>query len=229
MQYKFSPIAIVHSPFTEKFGIPRQPGLVEGAVAELELLAPYDDIDTCRGLEQFSHLWILFVFHQHLDKWQATVRPPRLGGNAKVGVFASRSSYRPNPIGMSVVENLGVSQREGKTIIRISGGDMLDGTPVLDIKPYITYADAIPQANSGYAQSRPEITLHVEFSAASEARLTELIANYPGIRELITQLISFDPRPAYQNDPQKSYAMRLYTFDIKFRVIDSTAHILSIE
>lgn len=229
MQYTFSPIAIVHSPFTEKFGIPRQPGLVGDAISELELLPPYDNIETCRELEQFSHLWILFVFHQHLGKWQPTVRPPRLGGNSKVGVFASRSSFRPNPIGMSVVKNLGLIKQNGKVKIKIGGGDMLNGTPVLDIKPYVTYADAVFNADCGYAQSKPETTLSIKFSTECEARLVEIQDKYPDIRGLISGIIAYDPRPAYQSDPDIIYAMRLYEFDISFQISETEAQVVSIE
>ena len=151
MRYSFDPIGIVHSPFKEKFGIPRQPGLVPEAKARLEVLPPYDRSEAFCGLEDFSHIWVTFVFHEAIcTRWQPTVRPPRLGGNRRIGVFSSRSPFRPNPIGMSVVALEGISNIEGKIELQLAGVDLLDGTPVLDIKPYIPYADSLPDARSGF-------------------------------------------------------------------------------
>jgi tRNA-Thr(GGU) m(6)t(6)A37 methyltransferase TsaA len=158
-QFSLSPIGTIHSCYGEKFGIPRQPGLVKSATATLELLPPYNSPDALRGLDGFSHLWVIFLFHQSTrNQWKATVRPPRLGGNERVGVFASRSNFRPNPIGLSVVELLTV---EG-TQLHLGGGDFLDGTPVLDIKPYLPYADCIPSATGAFATRTPEPVNTVE-------------------------------------------------------------------
>ena len=161
----FHPIGIVHSCFTEKFGIPRQAGLVPAARATLEILPPFDQKEAFRGLDDFSHLWIVFVFHGIVaGKWQPTVRPPRLGGNTRVGVFASRSGFRPNPIGISSVVLESVRRDHGKLLLDVAGIDMLDQTPVLDIKPYLPYADSIPDANGGYASDPPRPSISIEFS-----------------------------------------------------------------
>ena len=146
MHYTFEPVGIIHSPYKEKFGIPRQSSLVRAARAQLELFAPYNHPDAVRGLEAFSHIWIQFVFHQTAARgWTPLVRPPRLGGNARVGVFASRSTHRPNPIGLSLVELAGIDYTGGLKL-NLTGADLVDGTPVLDIKPYIPFVESRPDA-----------------------------------------------------------------------------------
>ncbi len=224
------PIGIIHSPFREKFGIPRQPGLLPEVKCVLELLPPYNVPEAVAGLEDYSHVWIQFLFHQSARKqWQPMVRPPRLGGNQKVGVFASRSPFRPNPIGLSVVKLERVSTDNGRVQLHLSGGDMVDGTPVLDIKPYIAYADSIPDAVSGFAPTPPEEKLQVRFSQTAEQQLAsreggdELIA-------LITGLLALDPRPAYaEDDNERVYGMRLYDFDLRWRVQDGCVEVLELE
>ncbi|MCP4325028.1 MAG: tRNA (N6-threonylcarbamoyladenosine(37)-N6)-methyltransferase TrmO, partial [Alteromonadales bacterium] len=162
----FETIAKIHSPYKEKFAVPRQPGLVPSANALLEILPPYDDINAFTGLDDFSHLWLMFVFHKNKQNknWQPTVRPPRLGGNKRLGVFATRSPNRPNPIGLSLVEFHGVIQKQGKLFLQLSNIDLVDGTPIVDIKPYIPYADSKPDASAGFAQATPEILMEVCFS-----------------------------------------------------------------
>ena len=161
-----SPIGVIHSPYQEKFAVPRQPGLVNAINAQLELLPPYNDPHCVRGLEAFSHLWLMFLFHQNgTAEWHPTVRPPRLGGNQRVGVFATRSPFRPNPIGLSCVRLLGI---EG-AILRISDVDMLDGTPLLDIKPYLPDCDVFPAERTGwYANARERIQADGRFAEDSE-------------------------------------------------------------
>ena len=159
------PIGIIHSCFSEKFGIPRQPGLVPVARAILEMRPPYDRDEAVNGLETFSHLWIIFVFHANpKGKWQPTVRPPRLGGNRRLGVFATRSGFRPNPIGLSVVRLEGIRRYKNKLLLDLSGVDLLDRTPVLDIKPYLPYVDSVPDAIGGFADRRPASAVTVVFS-----------------------------------------------------------------
>ncbi|MBT8042092.1 MAG: tRNA (N6-threonylcarbamoyladenosine(37)-N6)-methyltransferase TrmO, partial [Pontiella sp.] len=194
--FTFKPIGFIRSCYGEKFGIPRQPGLVRSATATLTLQPPYNVAEALRGLEDFSHAWIIFVFHQSTsEEWKATVRPPRLGGNERVGVFASRSNFRPNPIGLSVVELLSI---EG-TMIRLGGGDFLDGTPVLDIKPYIPYSDSRPDAKGAFAHSAPSPLNTVTFAPHVESRMLELeTAERPNLKQLIADMLSFNPRPAYQ-------------------------------
>lgn len=155
-KFCFEPIATIHSPFKEKFGTPRQPGLIPAARGIFELVPPYNTPETVRALETFSHLWLLFVFDRCSDaKWHPTVRPPRLGGNARVGVFASRSNFRPNPIGQSVVQLDSVDCAEDGVKLHVSNFDLLDQTPILDIKPYVRYADSLPDAQCSYAPEPP--------------------------------------------------------------------------
>jgi tRNA-Thr(GGU) m(6)t(6)A37 methyltransferase TsaA len=213
---KLHPIGILRSCYGEKFGIPRQPGLVRSASATLELLPPYNTAEAVRGLEKFSHVWILFVFHQSArDEWKATVRPPRLGGNERIGVFASRSNFRPNPIGLSVVELLAV---EGSTL-KLGGGDFLDGTPVLDIKPYLPYVDSVPDAHSAFAESAPAPVNRVEFTPEAEYALNELEnEKRPALRQIICDMLAYNPRPAYQNDdPERIYGTRLFELEVRWK------------
>ncbi len=225
-----SPIGIVHSCFKEKFGIPRQPGLVPAAGATLELLPPYDREEALRGLEQFSHAWIIFLFHQAIQKqWKPMVRPPRLGGNQRLGVFATRSPFRPNPLGLSAVE-LGVIERvDGRLQIHLGGADLVEGTPVLDIKPYVPYADSIPAARGGFADQAPEAALSVVFEPDAETVLTQL-GDSGRLRELIRQVLRQDPRPAYRDarDEQREYGMHLHDFNIRWRHDGDLVRVLAI-
>lgn len=232
MSYELQTIGLIHSPFREKFGIPRQPGLVTEARARLELLPPFDRDETLTGIEGFSHLWLVFVFHANAAQgWQPTVRPPRLGGNQRVGVFASRSSFRPNPLGLSVVELEGFSREKGRLFLHLKGIDLLDGTPVLDIKPYLPYADAIPQARAGYASEPPAGGLAVQFSPAADSACERLEARYPHLRLLITQLLGSDPRPAYRSgsNGDRVFGMRLYDFDLRWNYRNGAIQVLSLE
>ena len=221
--FQFSPIGVIHSCFREKFGIPRQPGLVSEARATLELLPPYDCAEALAELEGFSHVWIVFVFHQALrEQWRPTVRPPRLGGNRRIGVFASRSPFRPNPIGLSAVRLEGIVEAGGRRRLELAGVDLLDGTPVLDIKPYLPYGDAIPDARAGYAQAAPAAPLAVHFSAEAEARIAAAEQAHPGLRKLIAQLLAADPRPAYQagKGGGRRFGMRLWDYDVQWIMTD---------
>lgn len=219
--YQFSPIGTVQSPYKEKFAIPRQPGLVSAAIGSITLMGQYNQADIVRDLSQFSHIWVIFVFHATEQQgWKPLVRPPRLGGNKKTGVLATRSTFRPNPIGMSVVKLEDIITVNGEVSLVISSLDLLDGTPVLDIKPYITYADSIPTANSGYAQSQPCKTLTVEFSDQVLKQLADLASVKPEFKSLITQVLQQDPRPAYKHQQldDKVYGMHLYDFNITWRL-----------
>lgn len=230
MTFTFTPIGILHSPFKEKFGVPRQPGIATAAQATLELLPPYDRDETLEGLAGFSHLWLIFVFHATAGQgWHPTVRPPRLGGNARVGVFASRSTFRPNPLGMSVVALQGYGREHGKLLLHVTGADLIDGTPVLDIKPYVPYADSIPDARGGFADGAPEMRLAVRFTSEAEVQLATQAARYPHLRELITQVLGGDPRPAYRDDgPERIYGMRLYDFDLRWRMDGDSAIVVEL-
>lgn len=222
-------IAILHSPYKEKFAVPRQPGLVPSAIALLEVLPPYDDINAFSGLEDFSHLWLSFIFHKNniQSDWQPMVRPPRLGGNKRVGVFATRSPNRPNPIGLSLVEFHGLLQKEGKLFLRLSNIDIVDGTPIIDIKPYIPYADAKSDAKAGFAQQIPETLMAVKFSETA----LMIIGEDRQLQTLITEVLKQDPRPAYKKNKSdtKRYAMHLLDFNITWQVNHHLTTVLSID
>ncbi|WP_406666680.1 tRNA (N6-threonylcarbamoyladenosine(37)-N6)-methyltransferase TrmO [Gallaecimonas sp. GXIMD1310] len=212
--FSFAAIGQIHSPYKEKFAVPRQPGLVPAAKAWLELAPGYGG-DSLRDLEAFSHLWLIFVFHEHLHRsWQPLVRPPRLGGNAKTGVFASRSTFRPNPLGMSVVELVAIDHQRQR--LQLAGVDLVDGTPVLDIKPYLPYADAIIDARAGYAPA-PPIALPVHWQAGSLASLHKLGKGH--LQDFITQVLAQDPRPAYHHQ-ERQYGVHLDSLNVLFRVAE---------
>ncbi|MBN2685114.1 MAG: tRNA (N6-threonylcarbamoyladenosine(37)-N6)-methyltransferase TrmO [Pontiellaceae bacterium] len=224
---QMKPIGRIHSCFGEKFGIPRQPGLVPSATATLELLPPCNTQEALRGLSEFSHLWIIFLFHQTArDQWKATVRPPRLGGNERIGVFASRSNFRPNPIGLSVVKLLSIKG----TTLELSGGDFLDGTPVLDIKPYIPYADAIPDAEGAFAATPPAPENQVCFTETAEQALQKLeTAERPALRQLIGGTLAFNPRPAYLTpQPERIFGTRLFDLEVRWKQSGNTVTIVEI-
>jgi len=217
--FVFHPIGVIRSCFTEKFGIPRQPGLVPAARATLEVLPPYDNDEAFRGLDTFSHLWIVFVFHGiPAGKWRPTVRPPRLGGNRRTGIFATRSGFRPNPIGMSVVALEGLRRDHGTLLLDLSGIDLLDRTPVLDIKPYLPYADAIPHAVGGFADSPPVGGIPVDFTAAARKAGERLEAERPGFTRLLEQVLGADPRPAYvdRHNTRTEFGLRLYDVNVRW-------------
>lgn len=227
------PIAHFRGCFPAKFGVPRQPGLIREARGRIELLEEFAVPDMVRGLEAFSHVWVVFVFHMHLDSgWSPTVRPPRLGGNRRIGVLSSRSPYRPNPIGISVLKLENITVAAGKVTLEVSGVDLVDGTPVLDVKPYIPYADAIGDADAGFAARPPGIQLSVVFSESAHRTYSRLSKRFPGLERLIRQMIAMDPRPAYQANrtaPDQVLGMNLHGLNIRWSVHDQTATVLSIE
>ena len=206
------PIGILHSCYKEKFGIPRQPGLVKSATATLELHPPYNVEEALRGIEAFSHLWIVFVFHKSAcSTFQPTVRPPRLGGNQRLGVFATRSPFRPNPIGLSVVE----LEKVNGTTLELRGGDFLDQTPVIDIKPYIPYSDSIPDANGAFAHTAPEPSHTVSFSPEANAVFQTLEKEQ---QQLLQDMLGYNPRPAYQtDDPDRLFGTRIFDLDVTWK------------
>jgi tRNA (adenine37-N6)-methyltransferase len=230
ISYRFQPIGILHTPFKEKFGIPRQPGLVAAVEGVLELLPPFDQPAAVEGLDGYSHLWVEFVFHRNLGQgWQPRVRPPRLGGNRRVGVFASRSPFRPNPIGLSLLSLREVVVDQQGVRLRLGGVDLLDGTPVLDIKPYLPYAESLPGARGGIAPEAPSASLPVRFLADAEQAL-QARPDGDRLRALITALLALDPRPAYVGETrgERVYGMRLYDFDLRFRIQDGVAEVLAL-
>jgi tRNA-Thr(GGU) m(6)t(6)A37 methyltransferase TsaA len=235
----FEIIGQVSSPYKEKFAIPRQPGLVTAATGKITLINQANNLELVRGLEQFSHIWLLFIFHATKDKgWKPLVRPPRLGGNKKIGVLSTRTTFRPSPIGMSVVKLEKISLNNKQVEIHISGLDLLDETPIVDIKPYIPYSDSIPSAQAGFAQEQPNDRIEVTFTLQANEVIKDSSTKYPQLRSLITQVLAQDPRPAYKqkqspilpkgstiNSPlfdDKIYGIRLYHFNIKWRLISAS-------
>lgn len=230
MSYSLTPVGHIQSPFKEKFAIPRQPGLAPSAIASIVLENDANNPDTVRGIEQFSHLWVLFLFDQNLDQgWTPTVRPPRLGGNERIGVFASRATFRPNGIGMSVVPLKGVRKEAGKVVIDIGSCDLVDGTPVIDIKPYIPYSDAVSNATGGYAAEPPQ-TLDVCFGTQPLACLAK-DKDGQNKQQVIAEVLAQDPRPAYKKGKadSKEYAVHLFDLNVKFTVDEPVITVTAIE
>lgn len=214
---EISPIAVIRTEFPEKFGIPRQSGLASALRGRIVFNEGFKDPSALKGLESFSHLWLIWEFsaNRHSD-WHPTVRPPRLGGNATMGVFATRSPFRPNPLGLSCVEIEGIdlSTPEGP-VIYVIGADLMDGTPIYDIKPYIRYADSRPDAVCGYADDIPQKTLEVVMPEEMKMELGEKAG-------ATMEILAYDPRPSYQNDPERVYGLSFAGYDIKFIVVGNT-------
>jgi tRNA (adenine37-N6)-methyltransferase len=210
-------IGLIHSCFKQKFGTPRQSGLCETAKGSIELFKEYSHEDIVRELDSFSHIWVLFHFHK-VKSWNPTVRPPRLGGTKKVGVFASRSPFRPNPIGMSILKIEGIERKNGQIFINISGLDLLDQTPVLDIKPYIPSIDSRLDAKSGWQEKDFEKIEIINFAPNLE------IEN----PELIKEVISLDPRPAHQKKLDKTYKLKIGDVDVHWRISNNQVEVFNI-
>lgn len=234
MDYPLTPIATLHTCYKEKFGIPRQMNIVKKAPAQLIFLPEFSREEAVRELDGFSHVWLIFLFHRAFKKkWQTMVRPPRLGGNKKVGVFASRSPFRPNPIGISAMGLESIEISGQGPILHLTGADILDRTPVLDIKPYLPYSDTIPEAQSKFAQFPPEPGLVVEFSTLAKARCREKEREIPNLTAIITGILENDPRPAYSrekpSDPERVYGIRLFDFDLKWRIRKNIIRVISLD
>ena len=219
------PIAHIYTDFDEKFGIPRQSGRVPALTGRIVFEAEYRNPDALRGIEGYSHLWLLFDFSKaHRETWSPTVRPPRLGGNRRIGVFATRSPFRPNPIGLSCVRYLGIEKTADEgTVLLVGGADLLNGTPIFDIKPYLPYADCHPDATGGFADTAAERHLEVEFPP----ELLEKVP--PSKREALTACLAEDPRPSYQEDPERVYSMRFAGMDVHFFVSNGRATVVEMD
>lgn len=218
-------IARMHSDFPEKFGIPRQSGLVNELESTIVFEPEYRNDDALRGLEEFSHLWIIWQFSKAVrNDWSPTVRPPRLGGNTRMGVFATRSPFRPNHIGLSSVRILGLEKTEKYgTVIRVAGADLMDGTPIFDVKPYIPYCDSHPDAAGGFTDTAGSFILKVDIS-------DEQMSNFPeNKRNALLELLSHDPRPSYQQDPDRIYGLAFSGHNIRFKVYDGILTVLDID
>ena len=218
-----TPIAYFRSPLKEKFGVPRQSGIATQLHGRIVLQNEWNDPECLRGLEDFDYLWILWGFSANVDAPKhATVRPPRLGGNRRMGVFATRSSFRPNNIGMSAVRIVGI--HKGTNVeIEVSGADLMDGTPIYDIKPYLPEFDAHPEARGGFASSEKWTPLNVDIPDALRLRLGEEQCL------LIEQLLAEDPRPHYHDNPERVYGMVVGGYNVKFKVVDNTAKVVNID
>ena len=223
MEHTMKVIARIHSDFPEKFGIPRQSGLVPALRAKIVFEPEYRNPDARRGIEGFSHLWLIWQFSAAVrDTWSPTVRPPRLGGNERVGVFATRSPFRPNAIGLSCVKLEGVRHEDGLgDVLIVSGADLMDGTPIYDIKPYLPYADCKPEASGGFAPQRGE-ALAVDFPAELLSRVPE------DKRDALTGVLAQDPRPHYQSDPQRVYGMAFAGLEVRVRVADGAVYVVEV-
>lgn len=225
MERTLQVIARIRSDFPEKFGIPRQSGLVDELQAEIVFEPAYRSADALRGLEGFSHLWLIWEFSQAVrEHWSPTVRPPRLGGNTRMGVFATRSPFRPNPIGLSCVRLVGVEQTSDRgAVIRVAGADLLDGTPIYDIKPYLPYADCRPDAIGGWTGGEADTQLEVH---CPPELLTPLSAKR---QQALLGVLANDPRPHYQNDPERVYGLRFAGYNVRFSVKEKHLTVLSVE
>ena len=222
MEHTIKVIAHIHNDFTTKFGIPRQSGLAE--LEGIIVFEPeYQSDEALRGIEGFSHLWLIWDFSlAHRKKWSPTVRPPRLGGNKRMGVFATRSPFRPNPIGLSSVKLLGVEKTHKGMVLRVSGADILSGTPIYDIKPYLPYTDSHPDAKGGFAEDRQKDFLKVEIE-------NDLLNKIPKEKQApLTEILSEDPRPHYIDNPNRIYGFEFSGFEVKFRVDGDTLYVTDI-
>ncbi len=222
-EFYIKKIAEIRNGFSDKFGIPRQSGLCDKVLSKIVFEEKYRSCEAVRGLEDFSHIWLIWQFSESIrDDWSPTVRPPRLGGNKRMGVFATRSPFRPNPLGLSCVkiEGIEIDTNLGP-VITVSGADLLDGTPIYDIKPYISYTDAKPDAASGFVGLNERIRLNVRF---------EIEPNIPSkTKEALIQILSEDPRPAYQNDPDRVYKLDYENCAVSFKVKDTELTVTDIK
>ena len=217
-------IARIHTDFPTKFGIPRQSGIIESLKGRIVFEEAYRNAEAVRGLEEFSHLWLIWEFSEAVrDTWSPTVRPPRLGGNVRKGVFATRSPFRPNPIGLSSVklESIEIDPKLGP-VLHVSGADMMDGTPIYDIKPYIAYTDCHPDAVSGFASKPADHLLEVVFSEALLQKVE------PSKREGLKAVLAHDPRPQYQDDPERVYGLVFGGMEVKFQVHENQLEVVAV-
>ena len=224
MSFEIKPVAHIESDFDSKFGIPRQSGLIEELEAKIVFEPEFRNKEAIRGIEGYSHIWLIWQFSENIrSEWAPTVRPPRLGGNTRVGVFASRSPFRPNSLGLSCVrlERVEEDKEQGSVII-VKGADLMNGTPIFDIKPYLPYSDCVIEAREGYAP-KPLESLKVVFSEETEDTITG------EKKTALIKMLSYDPRPHYQDDPERVYGFKFAGYEVKFKVSEDTLTVLEIE
>lgn len=231
--YPLEPIATIASPFREKFATPRQPGLTPSVRATIEFFPGFAPPEAVRGLEDFSHLWLIFLFHHNWRQgWSPTVRPPRLGGNRRVGVYASRSPFRPNPLGLSVVRLLALQHERDRTQLQVEGADLVDGTPILDIKPFLPDNDCPRDARGGYTREFAFTPLEVAWTPEAETRLAAFSRETPALRAMVEETLRLDPRPAYrrrlERDDQE-YGMRLDRYNLRWRMVAGCALVFALD
>ncbi len=225
MKTEIKPIAYIRTDFSSKFGIPRQSGLVDELEATIVFEPEYRNPDALRGIEEYSYLWLIWQFSECTDKeWTPTVRPPRLGGNKRMGVFATRSPFRPNSLGLSSVKLLGVERTEKEgCVLKVSGADLLDGTPIFDIKPYLAYVDSHPEASNGFALDEKNGSVEVEINN----ELLEIIPEQK--RKALIAVLAQDPRPGYQDDCERIYGIEFAGFDVRFTVFENKLKVIEIK
>ncbi len=218
-------IGHIHNPYTAKFGIPRQSGLVEEVESTILLTPEYRNADALRGIEGYSHLWLLWLFSEAIrDQWSPTVLPPRLGGKTRMGVFATRSPFRPNPIGLSSVRLTGVDPHtKDGPVLRVAGADLMDGTPILDIKPYLPFTDSHPEALGGFSDPVRDYELQVVVPDCWMEQIPK------DLQKAVLGLLAQDPRPSYQNDPDRVYGVAFGGYDFRFRVADGVLTVCEVE
>lgn len=231
MNVSMESIAVIRSPFREKFSTPRQPGLTPSVTALIEFNPDFCSPEAVRGLEGFSHIWLIFLFHQNLKQgWKPTVRPPRLGGNQRVGVYSSRSPFRPNPVGLSAVKLLDLNICGQEISLKVEGPDLIDKTPIIDIKPYISYSNSIPEATRGFADQALE-RLEVIYSDQAQKQLQRYAITSPDLEHLLRETLALDPRPAYKRntDEEKRYGVLFDRYNVNWMVKQGRVVVLNIE
>lgn len=217
-------IAKIHNQYKTKFGIPRQSGLVNSVTSKIVFEPEFRDSNAFRGIEEYSHLWLIWQFSENEGKlWSPTVRPPRLGGNKRMGVFATRSPFRPNGLGLSVVELIRLEMTEEGPVLYVKGADLMDGTPILDIKPYLPHVESIPEAKAGFAGDVAEANVEVEIAERIREALPEDILGE------ICEILSQNPKPGYQKDEERIYGMEYGEYEIKFRYYDGKIRLLDVK
>ena len=222
-EFSIKPVAEIKNGYNEKFGVPRQSGLAPEVTSEIIFLKEFSDENLIRDIEQYSHLWLVWGFTENNGEWSPTVRPPKLGGNKRVGVFATRSPFRPNSLGLSVVKLEKVKATTKGKVLVVSGADLVNGTPIFDIKPYLPYVDSIPEAKGGFSEEFKDDILNVNIPEAIKNRLqSEDIAE-------ITAILSLNPKPQYQNDEERIYGLSYKNFEVKFKCNEKEITVIEIE